>query len=121
MNKEQIIKMLNEAKEDEYGNLYVLGKYNNRIYFGTITTICDDLMNMVSYPEDHEVYDRHFWNDDTLECKIVNTQKNNTPEYAIPKRIEKLKNEQDLKEVATKVNEIVEVLNKYESIVEGEK
>ena len=39
MNKERFIEMLAQAKEDEYGRLYVLGKYNNKIYFGTITTI----------------------------------------------------------------------------------
>lgn len=43
MNKEKFIKMLEQAKEDEYGRLYVLGKYNNKIYFGTITTICEDI------------------------------------------------------------------------------
>ncbi len=38
MNKENFIEMINNAKEDENGHLYVLGEYNNRIYFGTITT-----------------------------------------------------------------------------------
>ncbi len=71
MCEEEFIKLLNDAKEDENGHLYVIGEYNNRIYFGTITTICEDVMEMVSNPKNHEVYDRHFWNDDTLECKIV--------------------------------------------------
>ena len=71
MSKAEFIELLDKAKEDEYGNLYILGEYDNRIYFGTITTICEDIMEMVSDPKDHEVYDRHFWNDDTLQCKIV--------------------------------------------------
>lgn len=28
MNKERFIKMLEQAKEDEYGRLYVLGEYS---------------------------------------------------------------------------------------------
>ena len=32
MNKEKFIKMLEKAKEDEYGRLYVIGEYNNKIY-----------------------------------------------------------------------------------------
>ena len=43
MKKEKFMEMLAQAKEDEYGRLYVLGKYNNKIYFGTITTICEDI------------------------------------------------------------------------------
>lgn len=74
MKKEEFIKLLESAKTDENGNLYVIGEYENKIYFGTITTICEDIMQMVSNPKDHEVYDRHFWNDDTLECKIVNIE-----------------------------------------------
>lgn len=49
----------------------------HRVYFGTITTICDDLIEEHSSKCDgyQEVYDRHFWNDDTLEIKIVNKNK----------------------------------------------
>lgn len=38
------------------GRLYVLGEYNNKIYFGTITTICEDI-----FKDDGsaEIYDRH--------------------------------------------------------------
>lgn len=57
MNKEKFIKMLEQAKEDEYGRLYVLGNYNNKIYFGTITTICEDIFKD---DESAEIYDRHF-------------------------------------------------------------
>ena len=77
MKKDEFIKLLNNAKEDEYGNLYYEEKilesddYTHRVYFSTITTICENLMNLVSDPTEHEVYDRHFWNDDTLEAKIV--------------------------------------------------
>lgn len=63
MNKEKFIKMLEQAKEDEYGRLYVLGKYGNKIYFGTITTICEDIF-VLNHSEEHqytaELYDRHF-------------------------------------------------------------
>ena len=85
MNKEEFIKLLENAKEDENGNLYFLDKIlpndkddeAHRVYFGTITTICDDLIEEHSSECDgyQEVYDRHFWNDDTLEIKIVNKNK----------------------------------------------
>lgn len=123
MNKEYFLKMLNEAKEDEYGNLYVLGHYDNRIYFCTITTICEDILTMANR-DGHEVYDRHFWGDDTLECKIVTTNKtDNTTEgseYKIPKRIEKMRLFGTGSEITIKdkINEIIDVLNKYESKVE---
>jgi hypothetical protein len=72
MNKEQFIKLLNNAKEDENGNLYILDG-TQKIYFGTITTICDDLIENFCNKEndDYILHDRHFLNDDTLECKIV--------------------------------------------------
>lgn len=85
MNKEEFIKLLENAKEDENGNLYFLDKIfpndkddeAHRVYFGTITTICDDLIeeHSTEYDGYQEVYDRHFWNDDTLEIKIVNKNK----------------------------------------------
>ena len=86
MNKEKFIKLLDQAKEDEYGNLYVIQKISleeefveqdmegtHRVYFETITTKCDDLIKefCIEEKEGYELYDRHFVNDDTLECKIV--------------------------------------------------
>lgn len=85
MSKEEFIKLLEFAKEDENGNLYfedkILTSDDNsdahRVYFGTITTICGDLIKEHSNECDgyREVYNRHFWNDDTLEIKIVNKNK----------------------------------------------
>ncbi len=90
MNKEKFIKLLNNAKEDECGNLYVIQNISleeefveqetdltHRVYFGTITTKCDDLIEIFcnEEKEGYELYNRHFVNDDTLECKIVNTKK----------------------------------------------
>ncbi len=89
MNKEKFLKLLENAKEDENGNLYVIQKITgdefidveeeygtHRVYFGTITTICDDLIEEHSSECDgyQEIYNRHFWNDDTLECKIVSVR-----------------------------------------------
>ena len=42
----------------------------HRVYFGTITTICADLLEFID-PDDNSLCDRHFINDDTLECKLV--------------------------------------------------
>ncbi len=77
INKEEFIELLNNAKTDEYGNLYIDGKYDNKIYFCTITTICEDLIEVFCSQdkEGFELYDRHFVNDDTLECEIVNVGK----------------------------------------------
>lgn len=86
MNRVKFIELLEQAKTDEYDNLYYIkeigkddpvdeeGENTHRVYFGTITTICENLMELVSNPLEHELYDRHFWNDDTLQCKIVNVQ-----------------------------------------------
>lgn len=125
MNKEEYLKLLEQAKEDEYGNLYVLSEYN-RVYFGTITTVCEDILEMADR-KGHEVYDRHFWNDDTLECKIVTTQniEKNEDKYFIPKRIEKLRDNL-IKSTdrcidttfINKIDEIIDVLNKYEYFIE---
>lgn len=93
MSKEEFMKMLEQAKEDEYGRLYVLGEYNNKIYFGTITTVCEDIFNLnhgEGYRDTAELYDRHFWNDDTFECFVVSTKHNETIEFKEPKRIELL-------------------------------
>lgn len=120
MNKETFLALLEEAQEDEYGNLYVLSQYN-RVYFGTITTVCEDILNMADR-KGHEVYDRHFWNDDTLECKIVTTRNIEPTEQddklVPPKRIEKIKLKN---EIINKINEIIDVLNKYEYLLETEK
>lgn len=129
MNKEKFIEMLDKAKEDEYGRLYVLGDYNNKIYFGTITTICEDIF------EDNDtanIYDRHFWNDDTLNCYVVSNNHNEKVEYKEPYRIKELDNrnydeenqcycgKQILGEsiLVDKINELVKVFNKYETIIE---
>lgn len=77
MLKEEFINLIKSAKTDKYCNLYIEGKYENRVYFSTITTICADLIEEHCCEEENgfELYDRHFWNDDTLECKIVNVVK----------------------------------------------
>ena len=75
MSKKEFIELLDNAKEDQYGNLYIEGEYNTRIYFGTIETVCEDLIEEYCCKEEdgYELYDRHFTsNDDTLVCKIVN-------------------------------------------------
>ena len=124
MNKEKFIEMLNNAKEDEYGRLYVIGDYHNKIYFGTITTICEDIFKG---DKSAEIYDRHFWNDDTLECYVVSTKHNEETKYTSPKRIEKLGkiedndgyiNQIDVIKIGKKVDEIIDVLNKYECLTE---
>lgn len=122
MNKERFIKMLEQAKEDEYGRLYVIGDYNNKIYFGTITTICEDI-----FKDDNsaEIYDRHFWNDDTLECYVISTTHDEDIKYKEPERIEEFsfnKNntliEEDLSDMKDKINELVKISNKYARLLE---
>lgn len=117
MNKERFIKMLEQAKEDEYGRLYVLGEYNNKIYFGTITTICEDIFKD---DESAEIYDRHFWNDDTLNCYVVSTKHNEDIKYKEPKRIEELDDKfcypNDI--LQKKINELVKISNKYARLLE---
>lgn len=122
MNKEKFIKMLEQAKEDEFGRLYVLGEYNNKIYFGTITTICEDIFKD---DESAEIYDRHFWNDDTLECFVVSTKHDEDIKYKEPERIEEFsfsKNntliEEDLEDMKDKINELVRISNKYARLLE---
>lgn len=122
MNKERFIKMLEQAKEDEYGRLYVLGEYNNKIYFGTITTVCEDIFKD---DESAEIYDRHFWNDDTLECYVVSTKHDEDIKYKEPERIEEFsfnKNntliEEDLEDMKDKINELVRISNKYARLLE---
>ena len=128
MNKERFIEMLNKAKEDEYGRLYVLGEYNNKIYFGTITTICEDIFKLnygKEYQDTAELYDRHFWNDDTLKCFVVSTKHNKDIKYKEPERIEEFsfnKNntliEEDLADMKDKINELVRISNKYARLLE---
>ena len=114
--------MLEQAKEDEYGRLYVLGEYNNKIYFGTITTICEDIFKD---DESAEIYDRHFWNDDTLECYVISTTHDEDIKYKEPERIEEFsfnKNntliEEDLSDMKDKINELVKISNKYARLLE---
>lgn len=128
MNKEKFIKMLEQAKEDEYGRLYVLGNYNNKIYFGTITTICEDIFVLNHSKECQntaELYDRHFWNDDTLDCFVVSTKHDEDIKYKEPERIEEFsfnKNntliEEDLGDMKDKINELVRISNKYARLLE---
>lgn len=117
MNKEKFIKMLEQAKEDEYGRLYVLGEYNNKIYFGTITTICEDIFED---SDSAEIYDRHFWNDDTLECYVISTKHDEDIEYKEPERIEELDDKycypNDI--LQKKINELVKISNKYARLLE---
>lgn len=117
MNKEKFIEMLEQAKEDEYGRLYVLGKYNNKIYFGTITTICEDIFEN---NKSAEIYDRHFWNDDTLDCFVVSTKHDEDIKYKEPERIEELDDKycypNDI--LQKKINELVKISNKYARLLE---
>jgi len=123
MNKEKFIKMLEQAKEDEYGRLYVLGEYNNKIYFGTITTICEDIFvlnHSEEYQNTAELYDRHFWNDDTLECYVVSTKHDTDIKYKEPERVEELDDKycypNDI--LQKKINELVRISNKYACLLE---
>ena len=74
MKKEDFIKLLEQAKEDDDGRLYLDGLYGNKVYFGLITTICEDIFDEHGC-EDDEIYDRHWWNDDTLEIRVVSKHK----------------------------------------------
>ena len=74
MKKEDFMSLLATAKEDEHGRLYVNGKYGNKVYFGVMTTICEDLFVSDHSEENRdtdELYDRHFWNDDTFEAHVI--------------------------------------------------
>ena len=66
MKKEDFIKLLEQAKTDKHGRLYLDGKYHNKVYFGLVTAICADPFDEYGCDDD-EIYDRHWWNDDTLE------------------------------------------------------
>ena len=120
MNKEKFLEMLEKAKEDEYGRLYVIGEYKNKIYFGTITTICEDIFKE---NQSAEIYDRHFWNDDTLECYVVSNKHEETVEYKEPERIKEINYQDhigiDLSEaVCKKINELVKISNRYSELLE---
>lgn len=122
MNKEKFIKMLEQAKEDEYGRLYVIGEYNNKIYFGTITTICEDIFKDNGSAE---VYDRHFWNDDTLECYVVSTRHDEDIEYKEPKRIDYCKGyeyfnsiDDYIEHLRIKIDDLIKISNKYARLLE---
>ena len=74
MKKEDFMNLLATAKEDEHGRLYVNGKYGNKVYFGVMTTICEDLFvldHSEANRDTDELYDRHFWNDDTFEAHVI--------------------------------------------------
>jgi hypothetical protein len=81
MNKQEFIKLLENAQVDEFGNLYYYeedDEIENRIYFATVTTICDDFVENYCYQDskgNYEHYNRHFSpSDDTFEVKIVNNK-----------------------------------------------
>ena len=85
MELKQFMKLLGKAKKDRYGNLYVEEKElnnhdsltkelnKNRWYFTLTNTVCSDLVKTYACKEkaEFEKYDRHSWNDDTLQIKIV--------------------------------------------------
>lgn len=91
MNKEKFIELLENAKEDKYGNLYITeGEFTDKDdlfyedmkdkkwYFSITNTVCDDLIEEYCGQDtknNFELYDRHFCNDDTLEIKIINNGK----------------------------------------------
>ena len=135
MNKDYFLEMLESAQEDEYGRLYVLGEQHNKIYFGTITTICEDIFELKHgklYQNTSELYDRHFWNDDTFEAHVVSNRNVETIKYKQPKRIKKIDNNDydnydgNISEeakarndiIVDKINEIIDILNKYECLNE---
>ena len=78
MRKDEFIKLLESAKEDKYGNLYIEDNsliHDNppKVYFGTMSTVCDDLADVYCYNEKDKssLTDWHFWNDDTLSLEMV--------------------------------------------------
>ena len=88
MDKEKFMKLLEKAKKDEHGNLYVENidvkgpllnsgaddEYDHiRWYFSLSNTVCEDMVKTFCEKESdgYELYDRHFVNDDTLQIKIV--------------------------------------------------
>ena len=77
MLKEQFMELLNLAEEDEYGRLYIKNVYGEKVYFGIMETVCQDLFELNHYPEQQdtdELYDRHFWEEDTFEAHVISTK-----------------------------------------------
>lgn len=78
-----------------------------------------------------EIYDRHFWNDDTLKCYVVSNKHNEEIKYKEPERIEKIDNiyydennkciggkkEISNGEIVDKINEIIDISNKYAELL----
>lgn len=84
MLKEQFMELLNFAKEDEYGRLYILNCYGRKVYFGIMETVCEDLFELnhgEEYQDTDELYDRHFWNDDTFEAHVISKHKLDYKQY----------------------------------------
>lgn len=90
MEVEKFMKLLSRAKKDRYGNLYIEQKEienapllkelnKNRWYFTLTNTVCCDLIKEYACKEKEgfEIYDRHSWNDDTLQIKIVREKNKN--------------------------------------------
>lgn len=79
MNKQDFLRLLDKAQTDNNGNLFFIEdeEIKNKVYFATVTTICDDFVEEYCYEhkEGYEHYNRHFSpNDDTFEIKIVNNK-----------------------------------------------
>jgi len=87
---EEFMKLLGKAKRDRNGNLYIEQKeidndpfikelHKSRWYFTLTNTVCDDLVKQYAHKEKdgYEIYDRHSWNDDTLQIKIVREKNRN--------------------------------------------
>lgn len=74
MNKDKYIELLKNAETDKYGNLYIR-EDDRKWYFSLTNTVCEDLIDIITdygdLPNKHEIYDRHWVNDDTLQSKIV--------------------------------------------------
>lgn len=77
MTKKEFMDLLENAEVDEKGNLYYRDgnlDIGNKVYFATVTTICDDFVDEYCYetPTGYEHYNRHFTpNDDTFEVLLV--------------------------------------------------
>lgn len=83
MKKEDFMSLLATAKEDEHGRLYVNGEDGNKVYFGVMTTICEDLFVLDHSEENRDtdqLYDRHFWDDDTFIAYVIS--KHDLDEFA---------------------------------------
>lgn len=83
MNIKKFMELLENSKIDENGNLYVenkdikgplLSDHTRRWYFSLSSTLCDDLAKEYCEKQKYgyTLYDRHFWNDDTLEIILAN-------------------------------------------------